>query len=61
MGTLSTSTWLENSVLDQIYAWEAYLLCPTEEANSIKFNPEKELRLNSNGKFFLDHWMDLNA
>jgi len=60
MGTLSTSTWLENSVLDQIYAWEAYLLCPTEEANSIKLNPDKELRLNSNGKF-LDHWMDLNA
>jgi hypothetical protein len=60
MGTLSTSSWLENSVLDQIYAWEAYLLYPTEEAMSIKFNPDKELRLNSNGKF-LDHWMDLNA
>ncbi len=60
MRTLSTSTWLENSVLDQIYAWEAYLLCPTEEAVSIKFNPDKDLRLKSNGEF-LNHWMDLNA
>jgi hypothetical protein len=60
MGTLSASSWLENSVLDQIHSWEAYLLCPTEEAAAIKFNPEKELRLNSNGDF-LDHWLDLNA
>jgi hypothetical protein len=60
MGTLSTATWLENSVLDQIYAWEAYLLCPTEEAVSIKFNPDKDLRLNS-ARDSLDRWLDLNA
>ena len=56
MGTLSASSWLENSVLDQIYAWEGYMLCPSEEAVSIKFNPDKELRLKSNGDF-LDHWL----
>lgn len=60
MGTLSTSTWLENSVLDQIYAWEAYLLCPTEEAASIKFNSDNDLRLNST-RDSLDRWLDLNA
>ena len=60
MGTLSTSTWLENSVLDQIYAWEAYLLCPAEESVSIKFNPDKDLRLNWN-QDSMDRWLDLNA
>ncbi len=60
MGTLSTSTWLENSVLDQIYAWEAYLLCPTEEGKSIKFSPDNDLRLKNNIDY-LNQWMDLNA
>ncbi len=60
MGTLSTSSWLENSVLDEIYAWEAYLLCPAEESTNIKLNPDKELRLKSNGDF-LNHWLDLSA
>jgi hypothetical protein len=60
MGKLSTSTWLESSDLDQILAWEAYLLCPSAEDSSIKFNPQKELRLRNNGDF-LNHWLDLNA
>jgi len=60
MGTLSTSTWLENSVLDQIYSWEAYLPCPSDEGKSIKLNSDNSLRLKSNVDF-LDHWMDLNA
>jgi hypothetical protein len=60
MGTLSTSTWLENSVLDQIYAWEAYLLCPTENGIQIKPNPDNDLRLKDNVDY-LSHWLDLNA
>jgi len=60
MGTLSTSTWLENSVLDQIYAWEGYLLCPTENGNQIKPNPDNDLRLKDNVDY-LSHWLDLNA
>ena len=60
MGGLCTSRWLDGSILDEIYAWEAFLLCPSEEPASHRFNPDKELRLKGKGDF-LSHWLDLNA
>ena len=59
MGTITASYTLENTVFDAIDAWEAYLVCP-EEKSILRFNPDKELRLNSHGSF-LDHWLDLSA
>jgi hypothetical protein len=59
MGTLSTSSWLENSVLDEIHGWEAYLICPPEEASCLRSNSDKELRLGTEGR--LDRWLDLSA
>jgi hypothetical protein len=60
MGTLNACNWLENSVLDEIYGWETYLACPSEEYSFLKSNSDNELRLKSNVSF-LDHWLDLNA
>jgi len=60
MGTITASYTLENTVFDAIDAWEAYLVCPLEEKSVLRFNPDKELRLNSQGSF-LDHWLDLSA
>ena len=61
MGTLSSAAFgLENAVLDGIDAWEAYLACQPEDLSVLRFSPDKELRLKSQGDF-LDHWLDLSA
>jgi hypothetical protein len=59
MGALSASHWLENPAWDEIYGWEAYLVCPPEEASCLKFNSDQELRLATNSS--LDRWLDLSA
>jgi len=59
MGTLSASHWPENPAWDEIYGWEAYLVCPSEEASCLKSNSDKELGLRTTGN--LDHWLDLSA
>jgi hypothetical protein len=60
MGAISSFHWLEDSVLDEIYGWETYLACPSEEVPYVRFNADKELRLKINSSS-LDHWLDLSA
>ena len=60
MGVISLFHGLEDSVLDEIYGWETYLACSSEDLPSIKLTVDKDLRLK-NGGSSLDHWLDLSA
>jgi len=60
MGTPYSSIQVENSVLDQIYSWEPYLLSSADESKCHKLNSINDLRLVSEG-ISLEYWLDLNA
>jgi hypothetical protein len=60
MGSLYSFNGLEDSILDEIYGWETFLACPTEESQVIKSFSCKDLcPINTSTR--LDHWLDLSA
>jgi hypothetical protein len=60
MSTVSTATPLEISVLDQIYAWEAYLVSPLEDLPIPKYMHDNDLHFQPPGNT-IDRWLDLSG
>ncbi len=60
MSTASAPALLEISVLDQIYAWEAYSVSPRDDLPALKSAQEKDLNFQPPGNT-MDRWLDLSA
>jgi hypothetical protein len=61
MSTVSTiATPLEISVLDQIYAWEAYLVSPPEDLPVPKYMHDNDLNFQPPGNT-IDRCLDLSG
>ncbi len=60
MSTVSTAAPLETSVLDQTYAWEAYLVSPPEDLPILKYMQDKDLYYKPPGDT-MDRWLDLSG
>jgi hypothetical protein len=60
MGTPYSSIQPENSVLDQLYSSDPYLLLSADDLKHYKLNSAKDLGLVSDG-ISLEYWLDLNA
>jgi hypothetical protein len=61
MGSSCSSNSLEDSGLDEIYGWEAFLACPTDETSAVKFHSFKDLCPITTNSSSLDQWLDLSA
>ena len=60
MSSVTTPYSLEIAVLDQIYAWEAYLVPPADDFPPLKYSQGKDLCFHPPGNT-LDRWLDLSA
>jgi hypothetical protein len=60
MSTASAPALLEISVLDQIYAWEAYSVSPPNDGPVLRSRQEKDLCFQPPGNT-MDRWLDLSA